>query len=449
MTHKFFRLALITALISVLVGTVSAQDDRVNIVWYVGLGTGGSPEQIPTQEAVVEAFNESQDSITLELVVVDNTVAYDTLSTLIATGEAPDIVGPVGNDGSNAYAGQYLDLEPLIESTGYDLSQFDEAAVDSFRTEDGLVGLPFATFPSFIYYRRDLFDDAGVDYPPSAYGETYNFMGEEREWNMDTLRDLAIFMTVDSEGFAADEEEFNPDETVQWGFASQWNEPRGHASMFGAANPIDDDGNAVIPDEWRTAFNWFYNGIWTDHFIPSAQEGGSDLLAAGNAFQSGNVAMAHTHLWYAANAGDPTWDIAPMPSFEGTTTAKLHGDTFRIMESTENPEAAFEVLTYLVGEASLDLLRVYGGMPARAEDTDAFFETLEEDYPQEVNWQIALDSLAYADSPSHESNLPNYLRAKDAIANFQADYESNPDLDIQARLDELGEELNEIYSSVE
>lgn len=448
MIHKFFRLTLVTALVAVLVGTVFAQDDRVTIVWYIGLGAGGQPEQIEAQESVAAAFNESQDRITLEVVIVDNTVAYDTLSTLIATGEAPDLVGPVGNDGANGFAGQYLDLQPLVDATGYDLSQFDEAAVDSFRSEEeGLLGIPFATFPSMIWYRRDLFDEAGVDYPPAAYGEPYNFLGEEREWNMDTLRDLAIFMTVDAEGFAADEPEFNPEETVQWGFISQWNEPRGYASMFGAANPIDEDGNAVIPEPWRVGLEWYYNGIWADHFIPSAQEAGSDLLAAGNPFQSGNVAMAHTHLWYTCCIGEENnWDLAAMPAHEGTVTAKLHGDTFRILESTENPEAAFEVLTYLLGDAAPTLLQVYGGMPARAEQTEAFFASLSETYDQGVNWQVAIDSLAFADVPSHESNLPNYLRAKDAIANFQADFESNPELDIQARLDALAEELQGIYN---
>ena len=40
---------------------------------------------------------------------------------------APDIVGPVGVGGADAFDGQWLDLAPLIESTGYDLSQFDRA----------------------------------------------------------------------------------------------------------------------------------------------------------------------------------------------------------------------------------------------------------------------------------------------------------------------------------
>ena len=43
------------------------------------------------QEAVVEEFNNSQDEIELVLEIVQNDVAYDTLSTQIASGSAPDI----------------------------------------------------------------------------------------------------------------------------------------------------------------------------------------------------------------------------------------------------------------------------------------------------------------------------------------------------------------------
>ncbi|MFZ4816642.1 MAG: sugar ABC transporter substrate-binding protein, partial [Phototrophicaceae bacterium] len=101
------------------------------------------------------------------------------------------------------------------------------------------------------------------------------------------------------------------------------------------------------------------------------------------------------------------------------------GDTFRLLSGSENPEAAFEVMTYLLGEASPELLQVYGGMPAREADQPSFFATLDERFPQGVNWDVAVASLAYADSPSHEANLPNYIVARDRIGAFQTLYEGN------------------------
>jgi len=452
-TKKTFLVTMIVAICLILGSfSVAAQSDPVTIRWFVGLGTGGQPEQVAAQEAVVEEFNAMQDDIRLEVEIVDNTVAYDTLGTLIATGEAPDIVGPVGLDASNSFAGQYLDLAPLVEETGYDLSQFDEAAVDAYRTSEGLIGLPFATFPSFIFYRPSHFDDAGLNYPPQEFGAPYVMPdGTEVEWNLETMREIAMELTVDSEGYFATEDEFAPENTEQWGYASQWNDVRGYATLCGAANPIDDEGNAVLPESWEACLNWHYDGIWEDQFIPSDPEVNSDLLG-GAPLASGNVSMVHSHLWMTCCLGDgdlsEDWNIAVVPTYEGEYTAKLHGDTFRVLNSTDHPEEAFEVLTYLLGEASPQLLQVYGGMPARAEEREDFFAGLDERFPQGVNWDVARESLAYADSPNHESILPNYNRVKDRIDSFQSLMQGTEGLDLNAELEQLTSDLDALYAGV-
>ena len=100
-------------------GGGEATGDEAVVRWYVGLGTGAQPEQLAAQRDVVEDFNESHEGeIQLEVEIVDNEIAFDNLSTQIAGGNAPDIIGPIGIRGSNAFAGQFLDLEPLVESTG-------------------------------------------------------------------------------------------------------------------------------------------------------------------------------------------------------------------------------------------------------------------------------------------------------------------------------------------
>jgi multiple sugar transport system substrate-binding protein len=82
----------------------------------LGLGAGSDEPQIARQEAIVDAFNASQDDIELVLEIVPNDVAYDTLATQIAAGNAPDIVGPVGIRGRDSFFGAWLDLQPYIES---------------------------------------------------------------------------------------------------------------------------------------------------------------------------------------------------------------------------------------------------------------------------------------------------------------------------------------------
>src|SRR5437762_7548187 len=88
----------------------NAAGGRTVVKWYVGLGTGGDPKQIDVQRAVVDQFNKSQNSTYLSLQIVDNKVASTTLATQIASGNVPDIVGPVGTAGRATFDGNYLDL---------------------------------------------------------------------------------------------------------------------------------------------------------------------------------------------------------------------------------------------------------------------------------------------------------------------------------------------------
>ncbi len=434
---------------------VAEAQDKVVVNWFVGLGTGTDPQQIAVQEDVVARFNESQDNIELVLNIAPNyDAARDTLSTLIASGEAPDIIGPVGTTGANAYAGSWLDLQPYVESSGYDLTQFPEAAVDFYRTEEGLVGLPLATFPAFIFYNRDLFDEADLPYPPSAYGEPYiDADGNEHEWTVETMTDLAMILTVDENGEDATSPDFDKENVVQWGFFHQFADLRNELTFFGPANFYDSEtGEAVIPEQWRAEANWYYDAKWNLGIVPNADQVGSELLqAGGNTFASGRVGMARTHLWFTCCLDnlESSWDIAPMPSYDGVVTSPLHADTFRVLASTENPEATFEVLSYLVGDASLDLLSVYGGMPAREGDRESFFAGLDERYPLDINWDVAKESLNYPDIPSHESWVPNFTAAFDRMGAFQNLLDTTPDLDVDAELDILQSDLQALYDEAE
>lgn len=220
---SFFTTFSLAALALLLALAPAMAQERVQVVWFIGLGTGGAPEQRAVQDEVVARFNEANPDIELVINIAENTVARDTLSTLIAAGTGPDIIGPVGSDGANAFGGNWLDLQPLVDSTGYDLTQWPESAVNFYRTPEGLIGLPLATFPSMLYYRPALFDEAGLNYPPANYGDSYVMPdGTEVEWTVDVLREISMLLTVDANGEDATSPDFDPNSIVQWGFDFQW-----------------------------------------------------------------------------------------------------------------------------------------------------------------------------------------------------------------------------------
>ncbi|THV35196.1 ABC transporter substrate-binding protein [Glycomyces buryatensis] len=432
----------------------STASDRVEIRWFVGVGVGSDAPAIPAQEQIVEEFNASQDEIELVLDIVDAGAAPDILNTQIATGDAPDIVGPMGIKAQAKFPGAWLDLAPYIEKNNYDLSDFDPALVDFYHLEgEGQIGLPFAVYPSFLYVNLDLFDEAGLPYPPQEYGAPYiDSEGNELPWNIDTMTDLAMQLTVDAEGNDATDPSFDPDNIVQFGFGNIFADIRSQATLFGAGSLVDDAGNAQIPEHWSEALQWYYDGMWTEHFMPNGPYGDSDLMGAGSWFESGNLGMGYSHLWYATccmTGFEGNWDTAAVPAYGDQTTAKIHADTFGITKDSEHPDEAFEVLTYLLGDASEKLTQTYGGTPARLSLQDGYFDRIgTEAFPdQDINWDVVLDGIAYADEPSHEGYLPNALEATTVLDEYGARFSQEEGLDMDAELEQLQADLQATFDA--
>jgi multiple sugar transport system substrate-binding protein len=436
------------------VSAAAPKGEKVTINWFVGLGTGADQGQPAKQQKVVDAFNASQNEIELKMTVVANINAAKTLATQISGGKGPDIVGPVGIRGSNQFEGQWLDLTPLVGSQKFDTSIFDSEAMKSQTDIDGnQVALPFGVFPSMIWFNKDLFDEAGLEYPPQKHGEKY---ADGSDWDWNKLRELAKKLTVDAAGKDATDPAFNPDKVVQWGFHSQFSENnlQRNGTLFGAGSfGAEDKKTAQVPPQWLEGWKFRHDMIWKDHSAPNAKQLASDTLNKGNAFQTGKVAMATTHLWYTCCVKDSKdkaltfWDVAAVPSYNGKITAPLHSDSFRILKSSKNPEAAFKVLTYFLTTATPDLLKIYGAMPANKTLQDAFFASLDETWTQKPNWGVVKEALNYPDIPNHESWTPMFTKTEDRAAVLGTKINTDPNLDLDAEAKKLTGDLQKIFDA--
>ena len=423
-----------------------ATGDATKIRWYIGLGAGGNPEEIEKENAFVDAFNAKYgDKYQLVTDIVQSDTANDVLKTQIASGDCPDIVGPVGVRGMAGFEGAWLDMTPYIEAVNYDVSDFNPALIEFYNFEgQGQIGLPFAVYPSALYYNTDLFDEAGLDYPPHEWGAPY---ADGDAWTFDKMKELAQFLTVDANGNDATSPDFDPDAVEQFGYHPMWSDIRGAWTFFGAGSFADSEGNAQIPEVWREAAKWYYDGMWTDHFIPNDSYVNSDLLGQGNTFGSGAVAMNPNHTWYTCCTEGANWDVAAIPSYQDHLTAKLHADTFGILQCSKNPQAAFDVLTLMLGEYAPDLVQTYGAFPARESLQETSLAAMQEAFPN-ADLQVFVDALSYPDNPNHESGMPNFLKASDVYATFGAKYGSTAGLDIDAELDALKVELQKTFDEV-
>jgi multiple sugar transport system substrate-binding protein len=158
--------------------------------------------------------------------------------------------------------------------------------------------------------------------------------------------------------------------------------------------------------------------------------------------------MSWVHTWYTCcfDLSKTSWDIAVVPTINGKTTAKLHGDTFAIMKDSKNQDVAFKVLSDMVTDPELPI--IYGGMPAVESDRAAFFAAKDKAAaPNKIDWSVAEEMLKYPDLPNHEAWLPNLAKANNLLGAFRTMMDQTPDVNMDDAIAKLKADLDEAYST--
>jgi multiple sugar transport system substrate-binding protein len=202
---------------------VACPTGKTCVRWFIGLGTGTDPAQLTAEQSVTDDFNaeaaRATDNIFLQMEVVPYNSAKDTIMTEIAAGNGPDVIGPVGWNGSMTLHGQFADLTKQVAGIPDVTKDFDPALLKAFVTSTGTEGLPFAVYPSAIFYNTALFDQAGLATPPAKYGDKYTLDGKQVVWDWATVKTVAQRLTVDGAGKNATEAGFDKTKIVQYGFS--------------------------------------------------------------------------------------------------------------------------------------------------------------------------------------------------------------------------------------
>jgi multiple sugar transport system substrate-binding protein len=421
--------------------------------WFVGLGSGTQPNQIEAQKTFVKAYNESQSKIFINLEIVPNANAYDILKTEIAAGTAPDIIGPVGVRGRNGFSGVFLDLTTEIANAKYDTSKFPQALVDFFKQGgDGQVGLPYLIYPAFMFYNKDIFAQQSLPDLPKKVGEQWN----GQDWTWETAAEIGKMVTVDKNGKKSTDAGFDKNNIVQFGFDAQWWDGRRLASAFGGGSFVADDGKtAQIPEAWAYGWKWYYDAMWKYSFAPTGKYRSSALLNQGTTVSSGRIAMDAANGWSINSYGTEesskikSWDMGVLPSYNGKTSGPLDADTFTIVKSSEHPSEAFEAMVAIM--ASKELQVVYGGMPAATADQAAFFTKFDQDFTSKVfpnvtiSWDVLQEMQNYPAVPSHEADMPNFLKVIDLYNAFFTKLQSSAGLNVDNELNQLKADIQKAF----
>jgi multiple sugar transport system substrate-binding protein len=418
--------------------------------WFCCLGTGDAPEQQPGEKAAAAGFAKKYPGSSLKLEITPYDAAVDALSVQLGPNP-PDISGPNGIGGLASFKGQWTDLGPYLTQSSYDLSVYDPTTLDFFKQDGVQIGIPFDLYPSMLWYKRDFFDEAGLAYPPHEFGAKYKQKdGTEVEWNYDTLRQLAMKLTVDKAGKDATDPAFNPNKIDQFGFEPQRDVLLGMGAFWGPCTLASPDGKTVvIPDSCKAGWKFVYDGVWKDHFIMNEAQFNDRQVDEG--FFSGDVAMSENFLWttYGVVGAGKHWDLAAIPSYNGKVTAPLNADTFSILKNSKNQDAAFAAMVYLLQDSSASLLPLYGGAPARTAEQDAFYASVAatEGFPKDVDWTVAKSAIKYADIPNFEGPMPVYNKSLKILETYRSKWFNKPGLNMDQEIEALRAELQAAWDA--
>ena len=422
-----------------------AAAEPVTVTIFVGMGTGTDPDQVAGQDALAEKFNSTHNDIQIEFLIVPNEEAFERYLTMVSGDNPPDLVGPNGISTIAAFFDTWADMSSYIERDNYDMSKFYETSIALNQYPDKTVGLPMGLFPSFIFYNKDAFDAAGLDYPTHDYGDT--------SWTMDALRDVAMQLTLDGSGNNAASPDFDPNDIVQWGFSDAWGGGRGYLTIWGWENvgrPTTNDFKTAMINNpiWVDGMQWYSDGIWVDHFIPSDAANAGLEAAGGDPFGAGQLAMFYSHTWFMSEGLNDLpfgYDLAPIPyNHQGTRIARIHADTFTVPDASQHKDEAWEVMKWLVDDDQImEVCAVYGCLPANQNVADAFRGVLEEKYPG-IDYDVIFTAIDYLDNPNHESWVPEWTKVYDSMENAFGLIVTGDNKDAQSVLDASNVEVQTV-----
>ena len=180
--------------------SVAAQETNITFMHW------GSLVERDVMESTVNAFNGANSDITVEQLYVPGD--YDTkLNTLAAANDLPDIFYQAEADTLTwAAEGRALDLTSFVKETPQLANRLPQSF---YYYEPGKIGgAMLAGEMTTLYYNKDLFDQAGVAYPPTDAASA---------WTWDQFVEVAKLLTLDNGDRNATDPEFDGDNIKQFG----------------------------------------------------------------------------------------------------------------------------------------------------------------------------------------------------------------------------------------
>lgn len=297
----------------------------------------GNPTETEIFEQLVEAYVEYAPDVQVTYISVPPGEYSQRLVAMAASNSLPDIFYASGPEFNRfVEADILLNLQEYLDSTDtFNPDNVWEEALNRYRydgelTGNGdLYGLPKDLGPWAFVYNKDLFDEAGVDYPSATPGE----------WTWDDMLEAAQAIAQDTD---------DDGRIDQYGVASYNLES---AVWANGGQFIDyDTGEILVNEPEFIEAMQFVADLSNEHGVaPSPEDTGAQNEYS--RFVDGTIGMFAMGPWDQPAFWDLEfdWDIAAWPASPNTgETATWVGSMgFVVSNNTDYPQEAFELASFL------------------------------------------------------------------------------------------------------
>ncbi len=363
---KMLTLALALLMALTMVGACAEGKQVLTVVTWDATTT-------PYLVAQETAFEAKFPEIDLQYIDVASQDYAIKAGAMLAGGDKSDVVMiKEARDIINWQAAGYAaSMNDYIAAENYDLSGFVGTEVN-YAVDGAQYALPFRSDFWVLFYNKDLFDAAEIEYPTN-----------DMTW--DEYADVAKEIT--GEGV----------------YGTHY-----HTWLSAVANWAVCDGVNTLADREYEDLAYFYS-LYQDLEDAGACMAFNELKASGlhysAAFANGNIAMMPMGYWYVSTLigynNDGTcsfnWGITAVPHADGVAAGSSFGNLTGVMinEKSENKDLAWKYVAWLCGEEGAAATASTGARPAWVSENVAGEMSAVAGFP--------------ADEASKEALIPSYV----------------------------------------
>lgn len=337
----------------------SSAAEPVTITYSNFISNGGNEDNMA---AIVSAFEADNPTITVDVTTMPYADYFTALQTDLAAGTTADVF-----DIEYATYPTYQSAGAFAPLEGVDSSVYRGDVAAAYQTDGVSYALPTSFSTVVLYFNKDLFDAAGLDYPTS-------------DWTWADEKAAAEALTDTGAGVWGDYQPISYYEFYK-------------ALVQAGGQFLSDDGTSVAFDspEGIAAAQWLVGKSGST--MPTAEQGAGTPDFDTSLWADGKLAMWHSGIWMFGAAADSNfaWDIAVEPGDLANASA-VFSNAVAVSANSSHKEAAQMFAEYLTSSQVMVDTRLSAGWELPAISDEALLATyLDQGAPD--NRQAVFDSL--------------------------------------------------------